>query len=90
MADAYVYTGRWTDWKEARFTRATLTTTNSTGGFLLVFAALFVTQAGNSLWKLISYIIHQSRSTDQAQVSSTVLKLSIMHSARQSSLWLRK
>ena len=69
MSDTHVYLGSWTNWADGHVAGRTLTTTSSGGAFLLVFAALFVTQAGNFLWQIVNYVVHQARTTEEARVS---------------------
>ena len=69
MAEATIYTGLWIGWSKGRFLGATLKTTAVQGRFLVAFVAVFVSTAGGSLWQIINYGIHRSRSTDEAHVS---------------------
>jgi len=46
---------------------ATLTVTSHNGTFLIALLALFVTRVGNQLWSILSFSIHQYRSTPDAR-----------------------
>lgn len=69
MTTPLAHLGYWINWKNSRFLGGTLTITEGGSVVLAVFAALFVTQVGNSLWTLMNYVIHESQAAHQAQVS---------------------
>ena len=58
---AHVYTGIWINWSRGTILGSTLTLSDRDGGLLIAFLAIFVSAAGGALWRIISYIIHQSR-----------------------------
>ena len=57
----HVYTGIWVNWSRGAIPGSTLTLSDRDGGLLIAFLAIFVSAAGGALWRIISYIIHQSR-----------------------------
>lgn len=60
----HVYHGPWVNWGRGDLiTGATLTLSEQSGGLLTSFIATFVTIVGAQLWKILSFTIHQSRST---------------------------
>ncbi len=58
---AHVFTGIWINWSRGNTRGSTLTLSDRDGGLLIAFLAIFVSAAGGALWRIISYIIHQSR-----------------------------
>jgi hypothetical protein len=65
-----VYLGVWTNWSHGSVAGLTFTTTLASGDLFVAFLAIFVTFAGSSLWRMISFVIHQmySQSTPQTLV----------------------
>ena len=61
VSGAYVYTGVWVNWSRGTILGSTLTLSDRNGGLLIAFLAIFVSAAGGALWRILSYIIHQSR-----------------------------
>jgi hypothetical protein len=59
----YVYIGPWVDWSFGPVRGATLTLSHTTSGLLIAFIALLVSAAGGGVWKIVSYITHQLRSS---------------------------
>ena len=62
-AAAYVYEGAWTNWSKGRHLGATLTLSPRDALLVVSVLALFVGLAGTQLWKIIQFIVHQSRAT---------------------------
>lgn len=58
MALGGVYTGVWTDYSNNGRSLLTLTTTQ--WSYILIFLAMLVGLASRQLWKLITYLVHQS------------------------------
>ena len=58
---APIYTGFWTNWSRGNIRGATLTLGEASSGLLTAAIATFVTLVGTQLWKILVYIIHQSR-----------------------------
>lgn len=54
-----IYTGIWINHEYGRILGPTLTLKTRDGSLLLSFIAAFVAVAGNRLWRIISYFIHQ-------------------------------
>ena len=59
--EAHVYTGFWVNWSRNKTLGSTLTLSDRNGGLLIAFLAIFVSVAGGAFWRIVSYIIHQSR-----------------------------
>jgi hypothetical protein len=59
---SYIYTGPWVNRSQSTLLGATITLTTRDGAFLLAVLAVVVTNAGQSFWNIVSYIIHQARS----------------------------
>lgn len=67
MDTEYVYRGVWINWGNGPIKGATLTVSERDGGLLISFVATFVTVVGAQLWRVISFILHQTRSTSDPQ-----------------------
>ncbi|KAK5091235.1 hypothetical protein LTR05_001416 [Lithohypha guttulata] len=63
----HVYHGPWVNWAHGTIRGATLTLSNRSGALLTAFIAFFVTLVGAQLFKILTYIFHQSRSRSSAQ-----------------------
>ena len=61
-AAAYVHVGPWINWSHGPILGSTLTLSERDGGLLTAFLGIFVTAAGASCWKIMSYALHQHRS----------------------------
>jgi hypothetical protein len=59
ISQGQVYLGVWTNWSHGSVDGLTLTLTHRSGGFLIAFIAIFTAVTGNSLWRIMSYTIHQ-------------------------------
>jgi len=59
-----IYTGPWINHSHGNVLGATITLTTRNAAFLLALLAIIVTTAGHSIWRIISYILHQIRSKD--------------------------
>ncbi|KAF2669763.1 hypothetical protein BT63DRAFT_412571 [Microthyrium microscopicum] len=62
-----VHIGRWTDWDRGRVLGSTITLPTTQGAFLIAFLALYIRFAGNQLWNILCFFLHQHRSTIQAR-----------------------
>ena len=60
-SEAYTYTGPWINWSRGPITGATITLTQRQAGLLIAFLGIFVTFTGACTWRILSYILHQSR-----------------------------
>ncbi|KAF1969458.1 hypothetical protein BU23DRAFT_601556 [Bimuria novae-zelandiae CBS 107.79] len=56
-----VYYGSWINWSRGRYDGGTMTLTPRNAGILVAFLAIFVSVAGDSLWRIIAFILHQRR-----------------------------
>ncbi len=61
LAGSYIYTGHWINWSHGRELGATITLSDRNGGLLTAFLGIFVTISGAACWKITSYVLHQSR-----------------------------
>ncbi len=61
MRTIQVYRGFWINHKYRVFLGLTLTTSRSQAVVLIAFFPLFIAFAGSELWRIISYIVHQTR-----------------------------
>ncbi|KAE9377655.1 hypothetical protein N431DRAFT_302583, partial [Stipitochalara longipes BDJ] len=57
-----IYSGPWVNHSHGDVLGATITLMTRDAAFLLALLAIIVTTAGHSLWTIISYILHQTRS----------------------------
>ena len=64
---AYIYTGHWINWSRGAILGSTLTLSTRDGGLLTAFIAIFVTLAGAAFWKILSYLLHQYRASEEYQ-----------------------
>lgn len=64
---AHVYHGVWINWSHGPLAGTTLTLGEENGSLLIAFIAFFVTLIAAQLFKILSYVIHQLRSTDSTQ-----------------------
>lgn len=62
-----IYTGFWTNWSNGAIRGATLTLSQSHGGVLIAFLAMFVSFIGGVFWTIISFAIHQINTTEPSQ-----------------------
>ncbi|KAL8811575.1 MAG: hypothetical protein Q9200_001692 [Gallowayella weberi] len=58
---ALIYRGSWINWSHGRVLGSTITLSDGDGALLTAFLAIFVTTAGTACWKILSYLLHQSR-----------------------------
>ena len=57
-----MYTGPWINWSRGLILGSTITLSERDGGLLTAFLGIFVTAAGASCWKIMSFALHQHRS----------------------------
>lgn len=62
----HIYYGPWINWAHGPIVGATLTLGDRSGGLLTAFIATFVTMVGAQLFRILTYIFHQSRSRQSA------------------------
>lgn len=62
-----IYTGPWINWSQGAIRGAVLTLPSREGGYLTTFIATFITIVGAQLWRIISFILHQARSSSGPQ-----------------------
>ncbi|KAK7428375.1 hypothetical protein QQZ08_005132 [Neonectria magnoliae] len=55
-----IYTGIWTDWSEGRVLGATITLSSRNAGLLVAFIATFVAVIAARLWRILSFVAHQT------------------------------
>lgn len=61
-APPFVYTGPWINWSRGLILGSTITLSERDGDLLIAFLSMFVTVAGASCWKIMSFALHQHRS----------------------------
>ncbi|KAL9131416.1 MAG: hypothetical protein Q9217_000630 [Psora testacea] len=66
-ADSYIYTGPWINWSHGLVLGSTITLSQRNGGLLTAFLGIFVTAAGASCWRILSYALHQLRAKEAWQ-----------------------
>ncbi|KAI9741904.1 MAG: hypothetical protein M1834_000293 [Cirrosporium novae-zelandiae] len=64
---AHIYTGPWINWDKGILAGSTITLSSRDAGLLTAFLGIFVTVAGGQLWRILSFIIHQSRASQGPQ-----------------------
>ncbi|KUJ06552.1 uncharacterized protein LY89DRAFT_769160 [Mollisia scopiformis] len=62
-----IHTGFWTNYSKGAVIGATLTLTNRNGGVLIAALAIFIQLIGGQSWGIISFIVHQRRTTTLAR-----------------------
>ena len=62
-----IYTGPWVNWSHGLVLGSTITLSQRDGELLTAFLAIFVTAAGSACWKILSYILHQNRASQEYQ-----------------------
>ena len=62
-----VYLGVWTDYEKGPVLGWTLTLTSRQGFMLLALIAIVTQLTGQRLWKIIKFVIHQSREHHRAR-----------------------
>lgn len=62
-AGAYVYHGVWINWSDGSIVGSTTTLSSRNGSLLTAFLAIFVAATGAAVWKILSFSIHQSRTS---------------------------
>src|SRR5277367_5014512 len=67
MPDRDFYSGVWTNWGKGRVLGLTLTVSNRDGGVLISFLTMFVRLIGNHCWGILSFALHQWRSSTKPQ-----------------------
>ena len=63
----HIHHGAWINWSHGTILGATVTLGDRSGGLLTSFIATFVTVVGSQLWRILSYIFHQIRSSKAPQ-----------------------
>lgn len=58
---SHIYTGPWINWSHGLIVGSTLTLSSKDGALFTSFLAAFITVVGSRLWKILTFIIHQSR-----------------------------
>lgn len=58
-----IYTGLWVNWSRGLVLGSTITLSSRNGAILTAFIATFVTIVGAQLWKVVCFLLHQSRSS---------------------------
>ncbi|KAL9065715.1 MAG: hypothetical protein Q9161_008050 [Pseudevernia consocians] len=66
-AAPFVHTGPWINWSHGLVLGSTITLSERNGELLTAFLAMFVTAAGASCWKIMSFALHQFRSPRDPQ-----------------------
>lgn len=56
-----IYTGPWINWTHGLIVGSTITLSSRDGALFTSFLAAFITVIGSRLWKILMFIIHQSR-----------------------------
>ena len=64
---ASIYTGPWVDWSRGPILGSTITLSARSASVLAAFLALFVTIVGSSLWRILSFTIHQCSASPEAK-----------------------
>jgi hypothetical protein len=67
MSDETYYTGFWINWAKGPILGLTLTISARNGGLLISFLTMFARLAGNHMWGIIRFILHQIRATPEPQ-----------------------
>ncbi|CEJ54933.1 hypothetical protein PMG11_01219 [Penicillium brasilianum] len=66
-AGVHTYTGVWTNWSEGSIQGLTLTLSQTNSGVLSAFLAILVSVTGGFFWSILSFALHQLRTTDPGQ-----------------------
>lgn len=67
MSDENVYIGFWTDRSKGGWSGSYLTVDHESGFYLISFLTLFVRLVGTHLWTMVTFALHQLRSTTEAR-----------------------
>ncbi|KAE8446476.1 hypothetical protein EG329_011939 [Mollisiaceae sp. DMI_Dod_QoI] len=62
-----VHLGFWTNYSKGEILGSTLTLSSHNGGFLIAALAIFIQLIGRQSWGIISFFVHQLRTTTQAK-----------------------
>ena len=62
-----IYHGAWINWTDGAVLGATITVSSRDGNLVISFIAAFITIVGAQLWRILSYIVHQFRSSKNPQ-----------------------
>jgi hypothetical protein len=62
-----IYTGPWINWSRGLVLGSTITLSARNGAILTAFIATFVTIVGAQLWKILCFILHQSRASQEPE-----------------------
>ncbi len=60
-----IYTGLWVNWTQGRVLGSTITLSARNSALLTSFIAIFVTVVGAQLWKILCFIFHQIRASQE-------------------------
>jgi len=63
QAGAYVYHGAWINWSHGAIVGSTITLSSRNGSLFTAFLAIFVATTGAAVWKILSFTIHQLRTS---------------------------
>lgn len=63
----YIYTGPWVNWSHGLVLGSTITLSARNGAILTSFIAIFTTIVGTQLWKMLCFILHQSRASQEPE-----------------------
>ncbi|KAJ9608181.1 hypothetical protein H2200_007169 [Cladophialophora chaetospira] len=66
-AGAALYTGPWVDWSRDVVVGSTITLSARSASVLTAVLAVFVTVVGRCLWKILSFVAHQSSTSANAE-----------------------
>jgi hypothetical protein len=67
LVGSYIYTGHWINWSHGLVLGSTITLSDRDGGLLTAFLSMFVTIAGAASWRITSYVLHQSRCSQNSE-----------------------
>ena len=62
-ASSYVYQGVWTNWSKGKHTGLTLTLSPTNTLLVIAVLAIFIQLVGTQLWRILQFVLHQSRAT---------------------------
>ena len=63
----HIFQGGWINWTDGAIRGATITISSRNGNLLISFIATFITIVGSALWKILTYLFHQVRSSKDPQ-----------------------
>ena len=86
----HIFYGPWVNWTHGPIVGATLTLSDAHGALLTAFIATFVTLVGAQLFKILTYVFHQFRSSTAAKDGLSILRLVSLTRRQYSIEWERK